>query len=265
MSAAGSSEISGASRWLAAFAPSGAARPANRAAIAAAVTSTRPSASPPLRTVMRASLSVAVAPCPVRRPRARFGPRACPGQAASRRATGAQRTGERRVEREGLARPAAGGVRSPAQRSISARWKKRSASRVPSRSERSDHAARLVAAAGAGERPGERVVAEDRRTAARAARARATSVAGRIRWSASKTADSTSVRTPFASRIRSIARTVATCLRAAARFPRSWRSASRATNCGSGTASARAARGGSRAGGSRARPRGVRAAPRHST
>src|SRR5262245_16554480 len=57
MSAAGSSEISGASRWLAAPAPSGAARPANRAAIAAPVTSTTASASPPLRTVMRPSLS----------------------------------------------------------------------------------------------------------------------------------------------------------------------------------------------------------------
>src|SRR5688572_30347448 len=60
MSAAGSSEISGASRWLAAFAPSGAARPAYRAAIAAAVTSARANASPPLRSVMRGLLVVAV-------------------------------------------------------------------------------------------------------------------------------------------------------------------------------------------------------------
>ena len=86
---------------------------------------------------------------------------------------------------------------------------------MPRRSDRSDHA-RLLAAPRAGERPGERVVAEDRGSCGARGTRRATSVAGRMRWSASKTADSTSLRTPFAASSQSMTPTVATCLAGAA-------------------------------------------------
>ena len=79
------------------------------------------------------------------------------------RAMGAQRREKCGFSSTACANQVRAAAGRPRQRSIIPRWKKKVASRVPSRSERFECSERLAAAAVAGERPGEHVVAVDRR------------------------------------------------------------------------------------------------------
>ena len=239
MSAAGSSEISGASRWLAAVAPSGAARPVNRAAIAAAVTTTSANASPPLLTVMRVPPSLPLvcsrglfasrsAPVRIRRLMQRDDGHAAPSEPRTPRRgrvpcvpTCAPRRGSRRSARSRHGGSTEGRRACPA--GASGRT-----SPVPR------HTVRYVRApTRARRRPGS--TAARAAPHARAPRASQGGFGGRRRRR--PTPRRCGRRSPRAAgRSRRRLRAAAA---AARRFPaRSWRSASSETNCGSGTASA---------------------------